>query len=290
MAESKPIIKLHWLNGSRAQGILFLLEELEVPYELQVYHRTKDMLAPPELAELHPLGKSPVVTITTQDSSAPPLVLAESGFIIDYLCDHFGAGKNLVPKRWKDGQEGKPGGETEEWLRFRYLLYYPEGSLAPYLFMTILLNGKFPAEPSHNWLSLVACSRGDRALTGRSTGLKGSRIPFLVRPITSAVASRVMGMLVVPNLKKQLGFLEKQLETSPGGGDYLCGKDLTAGDISLAFPILWGKTEFGGMGLTEADFPRAFAYMERLEARPGWKRAADKIREMDGSYSLLPQH
>ncbi|KAL8370872.1 hypothetical protein RB595_000963 [Gaeumannomyces hyphopodioides] len=260
MAENKPIITLHWLNGSRAQGILFLLEELEVPYELQVYHRTKDMLAPPELEKLHPLGKSPVVTITTQGSSAPPLVLAGSGFIIDYLCDHFGAGKNLVPKRWKDGQEGKPGGETEEWLRFRYLLYYPEGSLAPYLFMTILLNG-----------------------------LKGPRIPFLVRPITSAVASRVMGLLVVPNLKRQLGFLEGQLETSPGGGDYLCGKDLTAGDISLAFPILWGKTEFGGMGLTEAAFPRAFAYMERLEARPGWKRAADKIREIEGSYSLLPQ-
>lgn len=129
-----------------------------MPYELQIYHRNKDMLAPPELAELHPLGKSPVVTVTKPDSSEPPLVLAESGFIIDYLCDHFGAGKNLVPKRWKDGQEGKPGGETEEWLRFRYLLYYPEGSLAPYLLMAILLNGMVSDRVIHRSHNLVSMS------------------------------------------------------------------------------------------------------------------------------------
>lgn len=97
-----------------------------------------------------------------------------------------------------------------------------------------------------------------------------------------------MDFLVVPNMKKHLEFLERQLETSPGGGAFLCGSHLTAGDIALAFPLLWGMTEFGKMGLAETSYPRTFAYIRQLESQAGWKRAADKIREIEGSYSLLP--
>jgi hypothetical protein len=72
-----PII-VHHLNNSRSQRILWLLEELELNYEIKKYQRGSDMLAPPELKEVHPLGKSPVIT-------DGPHTLAESGAIIEYL-------------------------------------------------------------------------------------------------------------------------------------------------------------------------------------------------------------
>lgn len=99
------------------------------------------MMAPPELEKVHPLGKSPVVTVTAPGSTES-VVLAESGFIFQYLCDHFAQNKNLVPKRWKDGQEGKVLGETEAWMRYQYLLYYAEGSFMPNLVQYIVISGK----------------------------------------------------------------------------------------------------------------------------------------------------
>ena len=98
------------------------------------------MLAPPELKEVHPLGKSPVIKI--ESDSIPkdkPLILAESGFIVEYLIDHFGP--KLSPDKWRVGMEGKVGGETEEWLRYRYYMHYAEGSLMTPLMISYLFNG-----------------------------------------------------------------------------------------------------------------------------------------------------
>lgn len=95
-------------------------------------------MAPPELKKVHPLGKSPVITIEAPGSSSP-LVLAESGAIVEYLCDHFGnARPTLVPERYQPGREGQVGGEREEWMRYRYFMHYVEGSLMPYLVMTLV--------------------------------------------------------------------------------------------------------------------------------------------------------
>lgn len=101
------------------------------------------MFAPPELKEIHPLGKSPVVTVSSASAGADekPLVLAESSFIIEYLIEHFG--EWLAPKKWREGMEGKVGGETESWLRYRYFLPYGEGSLMPYLIIALLMNSEF---------------------------------------------------------------------------------------------------------------------------------------------------
>lgn len=120
--------------------MLFLLEELEIPYDLEIYHRTKSMLAPRELRNVHPLGKSPAITVTSP-GVPEPIVLAESAFIVQYLCDHFPKGETLVPQRWKDGREGKVGGETEEWMRYQYLMYYIEGSFMPTVVMNFILSG-----------------------------------------------------------------------------------------------------------------------------------------------------
>jgi len=104
------MITVHHLNNSRSQRILWLLEELGLPYEIKRYQRDPDtMLAPAELRAVHPLGKSPVIT----DGA---LTLAESGAIVEYLADRYGAG-TLIPAHG-----------TPERLRCNYWLHYAEGS------------------------------------------------------------------------------------------------------------------------------------------------------------------
>lgn len=142
----RKLTNAHRLEQSRAQNILWLLEELKIDYEVEVFHRDKQTkLAPPELTKVHPLGKSPVIEIFPT-GSGESIKLAESGYMTQYLCDHFGQDKNLIPKRWKDGQENKIGGETEEWMRCQYLLHYVEGSLLPVLTLSLVIGGK--SQPS----------------------------------------------------------------------------------------------------------------------------------------------
>lgn len=123
---------------SRAQRILWLLEELKVDYVFKTYKR-KGVLAPPELKEIHPLGKSPLLTVEVEGASEP-LVLAESANIVEYLVDHYG--NRLMPKRYPDCKDGQVGGETEEWMRYRYYMHYAEGTLMPYLIIKLLLNSR----------------------------------------------------------------------------------------------------------------------------------------------------
>src|SRR5262249_5706383 len=81
------MLKVHHLNNSRSQRILWLLEEIGVPYEIVHYQRMQPLpLAPPELREVHPLGKSPVIT----DGD---LTIAESGAIIEYLLEKYARGR-----------------------------------------------------------------------------------------------------------------------------------------------------------------------------------------------------
>ncbi|KAI1448248.1 glutathione S-transferase [Annulohypoxylon stygium] len=256
--EEQAKIKLYWLEQSRAQNILWLLEELKLPYELETFHRV-NMLAPPELKKIHPLGKSPVISITPPGSTEPK-VLAEGGFIVQYLSEHFGQGTTMMPKRWKEGQEGKVGGETEQWMRWQYLLHYVEGSLMSMLVMAMVLGA-----------------------------LKSPQVPFFIRPITSLVVNQIFSRLVLPNAKAQLGFLEQQLETS--GGDYLCGPDLTSADVLISFGLIAAKDRFETFGAWEAGgpkqlFPKVFAYIDRLESHPGYKKSIEKVKEIDSSLGI----
>jgi glutathione S-transferase len=111
---------VHHLENSRSQRVLWLLEELGVPYEVQRYERDPTtMLAPASLREVHPLGKSPVIT-------DGPLVIAETGAIIEYILATYGDGRLLPPAG------------TEERRRFTYWLHFAEGSAMPPLVMTLL--------------------------------------------------------------------------------------------------------------------------------------------------------
>ncbi len=125
------MLTVHHLNNSRSQRVLWLLEELGVPYEIQRYERDPaTMLAPAALRAVHPLGKSPVITDDGR-------TIAESGAIIDYLIERYGNGR-LAPA---------PG--SDEWLRYRYWLHYAEGSLMPPLLMKLVFlrlpDGPVPA-------------------------------------------------------------------------------------------------------------------------------------------------
>ena len=116
------MITVHHLNNSRSQRVLWLLEELGIEYDIKRYQRDpKTMLAPPELRQVHPLGKSPVIT----DGG---LTLPESGAIIEYLVERYGNWR-LVP----------PAG-TPEKLRYTYWLHYAEGSVQPMLLMKLIFD------------------------------------------------------------------------------------------------------------------------------------------------------
>jgi glutathione S-transferase len=116
------MITVHHLNNSRSQRILWLLEELGLPYEIRRYQRdAKTMLAPPELRAVHPLGKSPVI-------GDGDLTIAESGAIVEYLADKYGAGKLA------------PAAGTPERLRYTYWMHFAEGSAMPPLLMKLIFD------------------------------------------------------------------------------------------------------------------------------------------------------
>lgn len=116
------MIVVHHLNNSRSQRVLWLLEELGVTYEIQRYQRdARTMLAPPELKQVHPLGKSPVITDDGR-------VFAESGAIIEYLVQRYGGGKLAPPQG------------SEERSRYTYWLHYAEGSAMPPLLLKLVFD------------------------------------------------------------------------------------------------------------------------------------------------------
>ena len=116
------MITVHHLNNSRSQRIVWLLEELGLDYEIKRYQRDpQTMLAPASLRAVHPLGKSPVIT----DGE---LTLAESGAIIDYLIERYGAGRFA------------PAAGTPARLRYNYWLHYAEGSAMTPLLLKLVFD------------------------------------------------------------------------------------------------------------------------------------------------------
>lgn len=111
---------------------------------MKTWKRGADRRADPHLKDIHPLGKSPIVTIDRKDDSRGPLVLIESAAIAEYLCDHFGTW--LIPQRYPQGKEGQIAAETEEWLRYRTYMHYAEGSLMPLNLVFLLNASKFTLE------------------------------------------------------------------------------------------------------------------------------------------------
>lgn len=117
------MLTVHHLNNSRSQRVLWLLEELALPYEIVRYQRdAQTMLAPPSLRAVHPLGKSPVVT--TDDG----LTLAESGAIVETLIERYGHGRLA------------PAAGTPEAVRYRYWLHFAEGTAMSPLLLKLVFD------------------------------------------------------------------------------------------------------------------------------------------------------
>lgn len=222
------MIVVHHLNNSRSQRVLWLLEELGLPYEVKRYQRDrKTLLAPPELRAVHPLGKSPVIEDGGQ-------VLAESGAIIEYLAERYGEGR-LVPRAG-----------TPERLRYRYWMHFAEGTAQPPLLLKLLF---------------------DRVETGP--------MPFFVRPVARAIARRAKGTYIQPNIERNLDFMEAEL----GQRAWFAGEAFSAADVQMSFPLEAAAVR-GGL---DARRPRLMGFLERIHARPAYRRAIEK----GGAYALL---
>ena len=114
------MLTVHHLENSRSQRILWLLEELGVKYEIKRYERDKETnLAPKELLDVHPLGKSPIIT----DGD---VTVAETGAIIEYVMDEHANG-NL-----------RPADDDASRRAYTYWMHYAEGTIMPLMVMSLI--------------------------------------------------------------------------------------------------------------------------------------------------------
>ena len=149
------MIVVHHLNASRSQRVLWLLEELGVPYEVKRYQRDpKTMLAPAELRQVHPLGKSPVVT---DDGTT----VAESGAIVEFLVDRY------------DRTGLRPPVGSADYQRYRYWLHYAEGSAMPPLLLNLVVSRL--GGPNVPWLVRPVARRDCRGTPGSNSLARRSR-------------------------------------------------------------------------------------------------------------------
>lgn len=215
------MLTVHHLNNSRSQRILWLLEELGLPYEVKRYERdAQTMLAPPALRQVHPLGKSPVLTDGAN-------TVAESGAIIEYLLSRHGGGRLRPPE------------DSNERLRFTYWLHFAEGSAMPPLLLKLVF-GRVQSAP----------------------------MPFFVKPIARGIAKNVLSRFVEPNLKAQLDFMEAELSQR----DWFAGPEFSAADIQMSFPLEAAAQRAG----LDASRPRLWAWLQRIHARPAYRRALER--------------
>ncbi len=206
------MLEVHHLNNSRSQQVLWLLEELELPYELVKYQRNPQTnLAPEEMKAIHPLGKSPVI----RDDGR---IVIESGAIIEYIVRRHGKGR-LAPA------ESSP-----DWPDYLQLMHYAEGSAMLPVMMKLYL----------------------------------SRLGEAGKPLEP----RVMG-----EFENHFGHLETELGAKP----FFLGSELSAADIHLSFPVQTGRLLFGF-----DKFPRLAGFLERVQARPAYRRALER----GGAYAF----
>jgi glutathione S-transferase len=203
------MITVHHLENSRSQRVLWLLEELDLPYGVTRYARDKStLLAPPELRAVHPLGKSPVI-VDDQADGGQGRTIAETGAIVEYLVEK------------ADGRLGPPA-HRESVLRYRHFLHYAEGSLMPPLLVKLVLG----------------------------------RVPLLGR----TAQKRIQPMIDV-----HLDYVEAHLAAF----DWFAGRDFTAADVMMSFPLEAARSRAG----LDASRPATLAWLARIHARPAYQAA-----------------
>ncbi len=228
------MITVHHLNNSRSQRVLWLLEELGLPYVIKKYERdAQTMLAPPELRKVHPLGKAPVITDDSGGAAGAPVTVAESGAIIEYLLERYGNGR-LAPAIG-----------TPERLQWRYWMHFAEGTAMSPLLLKLVFER-----------------------------IKTTKMPFFAKPVARGIADKVLGLMVDPNLARQLDFMEAEL----GKHEWFAGPEFSAADVQMSFPVEASAQRAG----LNASRPKLMAFLKRIHARPAYKRALER----GGPYSF----
>jgi glutathione S-transferase len=199
---------VHHLNNSRSQRVLWMLEELELGYEIRFYKRQPDMSASKELRRIHPLGKSPIVEHIDDDGVR--VVLVETGAISEYLVE---LGGRLGPAR------------KDDMVLYRQFLHYAEGSVMPVLFALLVV----------------------------------SKIPLL---------GRFAARKVRPMLDVHLDYMESELAIR----QWFAGDEFTAADIMMSFPLEAARSRAG----LNASRPATIAWLDRIHARPAYRRALEQ--------------
>jgi len=202
------MLTVHHLGKSQSDRIVWLCEELEIPYELKLYKRDPvTQLAPPEYLELHPGGTAPV--ITDGDVS-----LGESGAIIEYIINRYGGGRLTVEP------------DSPDYAEYLYWFHYANGSLMP-----------------ASMIDLVVEMMGG--------GGKG---------VVNALRERS---------NRGFAMVEHRLKEA----DYFAGREFTAADIIMLFPLTTMRA-FAKRDLN--PYAHIKKYLQRIVARPAYKRASAK--------------
>jgi glutathione S-transferase len=203
------MLTVHHLGRSQSERIVWLCEELGIPYELKIHDRdAQTMLSPPALKALHPIGAAPVIT----DGA---VVLAESGAILDYILARHGGGRLALPP------------EDPAFADYLYWLHFANGTLQPSMGrMMILSRLSLPAD----------------------------------HPVQAAMRGR---------LERAWGLVEARVATVP----WLAGEAFTAADIMTVFSLTTMRSFFP---VDLAPYPAIRAYLQRVGAREGYRRAMAK--------------
>jgi glutathione S-transferase len=192
------MLAIHHLRKSVSDRVIWLCEELGVPYELHSYDREPSMAAPPEYKALTSFGTAPVI----QDGD---LMLGESGAIVEYICRKHADGRLIL------------GPDHADFADFLFWFHFANGSIVPAFMIEHITNAAgIPAGPSP--------TRGER--------------------VTAMIEARL------------------------GESPYFAGDEFTAADVMNLLPRFAERLDL-------SDLPNIRGYLERVTARPAWKRTAE---------------
>ncbi|KYF83671.1 glutathione S-transferase [Sorangium cellulosum] len=203
------MLKIHHLGHSQSERILWLCEELGVPYDLEKYTRDPvTRLSPPELKALHPLGAAPLIEVDG-------MLLAESAAIVEFILVRYGRGRL------------RHGPDHPDFAAYLYWFHFSNGNLQPAMLRSMIV-GRCGLAPDH--------------------------------PVQASVQGRLDQVLA-------------RIEARLGQTDYLAGSELTAADVMSVFSLTTMRL-FHPVDL--APYPSIRAYLQRIGARPAYRRAMAK--------------
>lgn len=115
--------------------------------------------------------------------------------------------------------------------------------------------------------------------------IRDAPVPFFIRPVTNMIVSKVNSSFLDHNLKTNFDFVEEQINTSPGGGRYLCGDELSGADIMMGFIL---EASLDQDVISKETYPGLVKYIEHVQGREAYKKAVETVVELEGSYKVIP--